>query len=773
MVALLALFACQPAPNGHGRVARDVMAPLGEPVPYASAEQLDTFERGLEVAKRRFEAADGLGPGFNVVSCVACHERPVVGGSAGLYRNFFIGAMRSSDGTFQFGTSAGNVSGVVRMYAVGDGYAARPVLPSSTSIVAQRNPIPFFGVGLLAELSDEEILSRQDPDDLDGDGISGRANFDQGFVGRFGAKSQNVSIEAFIRGPLNNHVGITSDPLSEDQRARLPVDSSSGAQASVLDLVVSRAHAQAAAPDEPLHDADDVPDPELAPEDLFDLVSFAMLLAAPEIDPEDRESARGRRLFDDAGCGACHTPRLKGPRGLLPVYSDLLIHDMGDALADGLEMKDATGREFRTQPLWGVAAEGPYLHDGRAGTLERAIELHGGEGEAAAEAFADLSDTERAELVGFVRSLGGAAQYSPGLLPPDAEVPPVGEYGGPVRELDAAEAEAFAAATRTFDREFTFEEGVGAPRFNGDSCRACHFDPVIGGAGPRDVNVMRHGIIDEDGRFVVPAPGTLLHKQTSELALGIPAQAEANVFEPRNPPHLFGLGLVEGIPDAAILANADPADTVTPDGITGEASWTDGARLGRFGWKAQVPTIREFARDALTAELGLTLAYEPGQTFGRLDDQDGVVDPELPQTEEDALVTFMTLLGPPPRQPSVDAAAEAEGEALFGSIGCDACHVPALVGADGPVPLFSDLLLHDLFAPGSPGIEDAGAMTTEFRTAPLWGLATSPPYFHDGGSETIEDAIERHDGESAAVRDAWRSLSLDEQRALLAFLATL
>ena len=773
MIALLALIACTPAPNGHGRVAKDVMAPLGDPVPYATAEQLETFDRGLEVAKRRFTKEDGLGPGFNVVSCVSCHEKPVVGGSAGLYRNFFIGASRATDGTFMFGTSAGNGSGVVRMYAVGEDYTARPLLPSSTTIVAQRNPIPFFGVGLLAELPDDEILSREDVDDADGDGISGRANYDREFVGRFGVKSQNVSIEAFIRGPLNNHLGITSDPLTNELRARLPVDSSDGSQASLLDLVVARAWAQASAPEEPLHDADDVPDPELSPDDLFDVVSFSMLLAAPQIDPEDRTTARGLHLFDEAGCGACHTPRLKGPRGPLPVYSDLLLHDMGDALADGLEMKDASGNEFRTQPLWGVTAEGPYLHDGRAGTLARAIELHGGEGQDAADAFAAFDESERSDLVAFVRSLGGASQQSAGLVPPGAPIPAVGEYGGPVRELDAAEADRFTSSITAFDRERTFEEGVGAPRFNGDSCRACHFDPVIGGAGPNDVNVMRHGLVDEAGRFVPPAPGTVLHKQTAELNVGLPSQPEANVFEARNPPHLFGLGLVAGIPDSVILANADPTDAITPDGITGEPSWTDGARLGRFGWKAQVPTIREFARDAVSAELGLTLAYEPGLTFGRLDDQDGVPDPELSVADEDALVVFMTLLGPPPRQLSVDAAAEDAGEELFHVVGCDRCHTPSLAGADGPVPLYSDLLLHDVLPPGTPGIEDASATTTEFRTAPLWGLAVTSPYFHDGGSDTIEDAIERHDGESAAVRDAWRELSVDEQQALLAFLGTL
>ena len=230
--AALLLGACPgPAPREHvlgdfGPMADGIYARLGDPAPYADATQLATFERGRQVALTRFDRRDGLGPAFNVTFCTACHERPVIGGGAGLYRNFFVSGVETPDGAFVPGFSAGDAGGVIRLYYYGADYPARPPVPTETNIIAQRNPIPFFGVGLLAELPDAEILRRADPDDADGDGISGRPNYDRGFVGRFGRKSQTVSIEGFIRGPLFNHLGVTTDPLSEAQRALLPVDSS-------------------------------------------------------------------------------------------------------------------------------------------------------------------------------------------------------------------------------------------------------------------------------------------------------------------------------------------------------------------------------------------------------------------------------------------------------------------------------------------------------------------------------------------------------------------
>ncbi|NOQ83350.1 MAG: hypothetical protein GQ551_05025, partial [Myxococcales bacterium] len=340
-------------------VAEGIFADLGSPLPAATPEQVATFERGREVALRRFTPEEGLGPEFNLTSCVGCHEKPVFGGSASHYRDFLlVGDELAPDTVVPRGKN-----GVQRQFSLDSGRAASDQL---TNISATRNPIPFFGAGLLAEIPDTEIVSHADPDDVDGDGISGRVNYDGTFVGRFGRKAQTSSIELFVRGPIFNHMGITSDPLSAERRAELPT--LKGAPASItLDRsngVGAIVAAQAVIPDEPTADLDEVADPELSESDLFDLVCFALLLAAPEPDEPTGQTKRGEKTFNGVGCAKCHLSSLHGPRGAIPAYTDLLLHDMGDELADGFPMQDATGHEFRTQPLWGIAAASPYLHDG-------------------------------------------------------------------------------------------------------------------------------------------------------------------------------------------------------------------------------------------------------------------------------------------------------------------------------------------------------------------------------------------------------------------------
>jgi CxxC motif-containing protein (DUF1111 family) len=763
-----------PPPEDHGPMAAGIYARLGDVAPYATDEQRATFDRGREVALRRFSLAEGLGPAFNVTFCGSCHEKPDFGGSGGLYRNFFLTGVVTDDGAFFPGMSAGNAGGVIRMYHYGAEHDSRPAVPEETNVVAQRNPIPFFGTGLIAELDETEILKRSDPDDADGDGISGRPNYDRGFVGRFGRKAQTVSIEGFIRGPLFNHVGLSSDPLTDDQRANLPVDSSGGEEQGAMGEAFRTLFrfAQAAAPDGPLTDDDDAPDPELSTSDLFDLVSFAMLLGAPEPEPLTDETRLGLKVFDAVHCSRCHTPRIEGPRGALPIYSDLLIHDMGDALADGLVAREATGREFRTQPLWGIASVGPYLHDGRAHTIDEAIRWHGGEAEQSRTAYENLPADKRAALLAFLDSLGGRDQKSVGLIPPGTPLAAAGEYGGPSAVLTDEEAARFLAGRTAFDREFGLSEGVGGPRMNGDSCRACHFEPVVGGAGPRGVNVMRHGILNEDGDFVPPAVGTILHKSTILPDSANRPQPAANIFEHRQTPALFGLGLLETVSDEDILALADE-DDADGDGISGKPSWTDGGRLGRFGWKAQVPSLAEFVRDAVTAELGMTLPQEDGLTFGRVHDNDDIADPELNVAYAGPLLDYLVMLGPPPPGTPADAAAAARGETLFETVGCVKCHVPTLDGTGGPIAAYTDLLLHDILPPGTPGIEDASASMTEFRTAPLWGIATTPPYFHDGSADTLDDAVRAHDGEAADIRAAYEALTAEERTDLISFLESL
>ncbi len=557
----------------------------------------------------------------------------------------------------------------------------------------------------------------------------------------------------------------------------MPVDSSSGSGQTAVDprllpLAAMRGVAQAAADDGPLKDTDGVPDPEMSTSDLFDLVSFAMLLAAPEVEAATPESERGRRVFDDLGCKGCHVPRLVGPRGPLPVYSDLLLHDMGPDLADGLEQGVATGAEFRTQPLWGVAAVGPYLHDGRADTLREAVLLHGGEGQQARDRAAKLSEAAWADLEAFLVSLGGRTQRSVGLIAPGTPIAELGQWGGPRRALTPPEALRFLAGRAELDREAGVKDGLGGPRFNGDSCRACHFEPVAGGAGPRGVNVIRHGFLDPVGRFVPPSVGTVLHRTTQVAGSVNRPQKEATIFEHRQTPHLFGLGLIDAIPPEVILAGADPND-LNGDGISGRPSWVDGGRLGRFGWKAQVPTVAEFVRDAVTTEMGMTLPWSMDHTFGRVHDNDAVPDPEFTPKATDDLTFYLTMLGAPPRSPGANAAQEAEGRQLFTSVGCASCHTPELAGASGPVHLFSDLLLHEILPATSVGIEEAGANMREFRTAPLWGLARTAPYLHSGAADTIDQAIRMHDGEATAVRGSYEALSQTLRDALLAFLRSL
>lgn len=760
-VLSLALSAC-PAPEP---IASGIFGKLGEIRPSANATEQATFVRGQAVAQKRYTPATGLGPQMNVSFCGACHEKPTLGGSAGRYRAFQLVGQKLSDGSFQF---LGK-SGVMPHFDLAT--AGRTPTPDGVNVTATRNPIPFFGVGLLAEIPDAELLKNADPDDKNKDGISGKANYDRGFVGRFGRKSQTVSIEGFIRGPLFNHVGLTSNPLSEEARAKLPVPSN-----SVMTLkdglegegVIRQA--QAAAPDEPTTDNDGAPDPELSESELFDLVSFSMLLAAPQPDEVTADVSAGQTAFSKAQCTACHLPTLKGPRGLIPAYSDLLLHDMGEELADGIEMKTATGSEFRTQPLWGVTAVGPYLHDGRADTIDEAIRLHAGEAKASRDAYVALSDADRAKLLLFVESLGGKSQHSTGLVPPEAPIPAAGTFGGPAVELTGADATKFLTGRELFDHDFARSAGLG-PNFNGDSCRACHFDPVIGGSGPRDVDVIRQGIIATDLSFTAPPAGTMVHRLQTNLTKRPEPYPMANYFEHRQPPPAFGLGLLERVSDSEITRREDPNDT-NGDGIKGRANRLSDGRIGRLGWKANVPNLAEFSRDALFNELGLTLPMQSGLSFGAMTDSDSVADPELTVTQVEALTFFMASLAPPPRTRK-DMALEDRGQALFGTAKCDACHVPSLPTSDGKMAnAYTDLLLHEIVPNTTKGIGDA-ARPREFRTTPLWGVSKTGPYLHDGSAADVRAAIVAHQGEANASRLAFEAMPAADQAAVLAFLDSL
>jgi len=259
------------------------------------------------------------------------------------------------------------------------------VPPQATAVAARTTP-DVLGFGLLDAVPDSAILAYADPDDRDGDGISGRVNrFFDGRVGRFGRKALVPTLKEFNDGAFSAEQGITNPAAPTEETV-------------------------AGAP--PPAGTDPAPDPELTPEATDLTTDFVRLLAAPAAQKLSREARAGRDVFARVGCARCHVPALHtgdSPiaalrRREVAAYTDLLLHDMGPELAD-ICLGLATPGEFRTEPLMGVRLVPALLHDGRAATLEQAIELHGGEGAAARDRVRALPVAERAALVAFLKTL--------------------------------------------------------------------------------------------------------------------------------------------------------------------------------------------------------------------------------------------------------------------------------------------------------------------------------------------------------------------------------
>jgi CxxC motif-containing protein (DUF1111 family) len=357
----------------------------------------------------------------------------------------------------------------------------------------------------------------------------------------------------------------------------------------------------------------------------------------------------------------------------------------------------------------------------------------------------------------FALALGAVA--TAGIVPEGALIPAVGDFAGPHRPLTPAEQERFVRGRALFDKDFFAADGVG-PVMNCDSCRACHQDPVIGGAGGIDVQVQRPMMADGSSPIETGAlaqlkavPGLRREEIPDTVAL----------VEERNSPTLLGLGLVAGISDAAILAREDPTDA-DGDGIRGIAHRLSTGEIGRLGWKAITPDVKGFVRDAFSNEMGITVPLDAASPFGVLADGDAVQDPEISQADIDDMIFFLEMLAFPPKRPPT--AQTMQGEQTFTQIGCAKCHVPVLDGVEA----FTNVLLHDVQPPGFVGVAQGEAVSGLYRTAPLRGLRDTAPYFHDGRSPTIEHAIRRHDGEAIAVRQAFETLTDAERAALVAFL---
>jgi CxxC motif-containing protein (DUF1111 family) len=358
--------------------------------------------------------------------------------------------------------------------------------------------------------------------------------------------------------------------------------------------------------------------------------------------------------------------------------------------------------------------------------------------------------------------------------------------------LSAPEFEEFRLGLTDFLEVETPEDGLG-PAFNATSCAVCHSVPAIGGGGSiAEVRAVRR-LPSGEFEALYESGETLFH------LFSIPGHAcqpvipyDANVIVRRVPIPVFGAGLVEAIEDSTLLALEDPTDR-DRDGVSGRAALiTDRAtgdrRVGRFGWKAQHATLLAFSADAYRNEMGITNDLFPTELASGVDDArmklcDRIPDPEDlrdPRTGRrgiDNFASFMKFLAPVARD-SVDDVTKA-GESTFAAVGCAACHVPSL--PTGPssnpqfnrrqVPLFSDLLLHDVGT--GDGVRQAAAEPGEFRTPALWGLRFRRPLLHDGSAATIEDAIRRHGGEAQRSRERFERLGPNDVGALLRFLRSL
>lgn len=372
----------------------------------------------------------GLGPLYNNVSCISCHHNDGKGTpTLGLITSSLLTriSLHGTDehggplsipgygGQLQDKATAGKVAeGKITIsytelpFTFPDGSTASLRKPTYTftnpytalvagHMVSVRLAPPVFGLGLLELIPEATLLSYADENDANGDGISGRPNYvynpqtRQREMGRFGLKSNNPNIHIQVASAFNQDIGITNYifPI-ENSFGQLQYDG--------------------------LGD-----DPEIADSMLDATTFYIRTLAVPaRRNVTDEVALKGEKIFKQLNCARCHIPTTyTGVDNRLPTlsnqrihaYTDLLLHDMGDDLADGRPDYLATGNEWRTPPLWGIGLFAKtngvpfYLHDGRARTLTEAILWHGGEAKKSKDAFVQLSTGDREALLKFLQSL--------------------------------------------------------------------------------------------------------------------------------------------------------------------------------------------------------------------------------------------------------------------------------------------------------------------------------------------------------------------------------
>ena len=373
----------------------------------------------------------GLGPVFNSNSCISCHVRdgrgrppfageraqqmllrvsvPGIGADGGpnpadgFGRQFFDKSIFGVEPYGEFLVDWIEESG---MFEDGAAYSLRrPEIRITSSyrplpgnlLISPRVPPGVFGTGLLEALSESTIRSFADPNDRDGNGISGRVNevrndrTGQIEIGRFGWKANTPTLEQQTAAAYLNDMGITSPYY--------PIESSAGTGR-----------------DDGVED-----DPEIDSDILLSATRYVQTLGVPaRRNVDDPEVQRGEILFSSIGCAGCHRPEMttgvlddvpEVSNQKIAPYTDLLLHDMGPGLADNRPDFLASGQEWRTPPLWGIGltylvnGHTFFLHDGRARSISEAILWHGGEAAATQERYRMLSASERDDLIAFVRSL--------------------------------------------------------------------------------------------------------------------------------------------------------------------------------------------------------------------------------------------------------------------------------------------------------------------------------------------------------------------------------
>lgn len=398
------------------------------------------------------------------------------------------------------------------------------------------------------------------------------------------------------------------------------------------------------------------------------------------------------------------------------------------------------------------------------------------------------------QAVRDVGALGLVACLVAACAPLTTEAPDAGDlFDSPVDGLTAAEAATFVRGDAEFSRRFAPSVGLG-PIFNNVSCLSCHSGD---GRGQLRNSLQRIGSPADD--FLRSLGGPQI--QDKAIAGSIPESAPPGVaVSLRLPPPVFGVGLIEAIPDAAILALAD-VDDRDGDGISGRPNWVTPAayttlgepggggvsRLGRFGRKAQVSNLLEQVVEAYHQDMGITSEFRPHENGNPLsglpaEAGDAVGDPELASAPVRSVVHYLRSLAPPP--PGTETPTRAQGRLSFTSIGCASCHVPALqtglssVAAlsNRRVELYSDMLLHDMGEALADNRPDGGATGREWRTTPLWGLRLMRQFLdgdalllHDGRAGSVEEAIRLHGGEAQRSRDAFAALPTATRQALLDF----